>query len=828
MPNRKTESSQGYNKHPECFSPKVRPENIPKQIKDNCRWCVWKAKKREKSDGTTKTDKIPMNANGRISTAKPNLWMKYEDAIGLYEESIKDSGEYIYNGIGILVRDIICVDIDGTTDLGEWEWVDTYIEYSPSCEGLRIIGDGWTNFDIAKPVEIYSGNAPRFVTITGNVYGDCKDKWEDIGDFCNDIVMEHKSNVIEAEQVDASQLPTPLKFEKQDWWLTNLTFPQGSNRSNVLFGWSKTLISRGLTDIQIFSIYMGTPEIIEMAKSHRRGKLDKAQLYLWKDILKAKAKWKLEQEVDGAEFADFADDELDHLLEEKERQDDKYKYVEKQVLQDWNKEVAVVLPDLKRLKSIYRNSVYDGKRNKFYTLDKHGFIRTYNKIDYLSCELNLQKILGKIEGPADEVKEFIKTAKNAFAEGVMKHRQVDSRRARIDMFINQPIIIRENTGTVKVIIPHNEYPVDKSAISSEIISRYKQHFPYYDDFLEFLVACRFASNRRKAYLFIKAGSSWGKGFLNGVFKSIGKTEKDHAVLPLNDKKELANLLSGSPSGVDLDDYIAHLMIHIDEVNHVLRDYKKLDDTITGAAKNKLRTTIDVYAKVFTSAQEMQGLIGDHGVEKQFANRFCYYPNLKDNIEEVLIDKYEQNIVFNAVKNHTASELNRLIENYRKLGREKAKKEADQSLNRHYQKYKITNFHHALEDSLPELAENLIKKINDVVFDDTYIWVNNGDRKLYHRVRESCQYGTAVIDKHQFPAIRITQPNTNVKELCYLLTGKVEGTKLVVDVEEIMNHMSLKKPYASQDGTWFTPHNGKKEKVKGLFIPSTGIKDFEDQ
>ena len=138
-------------------------DNVPEEIRSGC-WCVWQAK--QKKGQQAKFDKVPSARGLQLSTKQPERWLTFAQAVA----------EYLtggYNGIGKLVlpdEGLIYIDIDGDIDAHEWlAKFPTYCELSPSGQGLRLIGRGTIPRDITKPIEMYAGHAPRFVTITGHI-----------------------------------------------------------------------------------------------------------------------------------------------------------------------------------------------------------------------------------------------------------------------------------------------------------------------------------------------------------------------------------------------------------------------------------------------------------------------------------------------------------------------------------------------------------------------------------------------------------------------------------------------------------------------------------
>ena len=149
--------------------------NIPDELKQNGMFCVWR---REKRKGNM--TKVPYQRNGYgASTTERRHFCGFEEAVRLSKK---------YDGIGIGVFDgYSAVDIDHCVKNGKLSkmaidiinTMNSYTEYSPSGEGVRIIFKA-SPFDYDKEkyyinnskirLEVYvSGCTNKFVTLTGNV-----------------------------------------------------------------------------------------------------------------------------------------------------------------------------------------------------------------------------------------------------------------------------------------------------------------------------------------------------------------------------------------------------------------------------------------------------------------------------------------------------------------------------------------------------------------------------------------------------------------------------------------------------------------------------------
>ena len=161
---------------------KVNIQNIPKSLRDNARWCCWRYEQRP--SGRTKVPYNPLTGYGAKST-DPRTF-------GTFEQAIFAKDMVGYEGVGIGIFGNICaIDIDHCLDPETGAFsdmaaqivkiMDSYTEFSPSGEGLRIIfyAPGLV-FDKKQyyinnqtiGLEVYvAGATNRYVTITGNSIG---------------------------------------------------------------------------------------------------------------------------------------------------------------------------------------------------------------------------------------------------------------------------------------------------------------------------------------------------------------------------------------------------------------------------------------------------------------------------------------------------------------------------------------------------------------------------------------------------------------------------------------------------------------------------------
>ncbi|QQK08836.1 phage/plasmid primase, P4 family [Miniphocaeibacter halophilus] len=154
-------------------------DNIPKYLKENASWCLWK---KEVRNG--KVTKVPISpvTKGYASVNNPSTFTSFNNAVN-------NLGSF--DGLGIRVDgNLVAIDVDDCVvngDLNDYaleivnHFPNSYIEFSPSGKGLRIFtflpNTITYNTDLykmkTKEVEVYvAGFTNRFVTVTGDFYQD--------------------------------------------------------------------------------------------------------------------------------------------------------------------------------------------------------------------------------------------------------------------------------------------------------------------------------------------------------------------------------------------------------------------------------------------------------------------------------------------------------------------------------------------------------------------------------------------------------------------------------------------------------------------------------
>lgn len=335
----------------------------------------------------------------------------------------------------------------------------------------------------------------------------------------------------------------------------------------------------------------------------------------------------------------------------------------------------------------------------------------------------LQKIIegsGIVVKP-EEVKALMKSITFKVNLKFMKFLRIYRQRNKIhystDMFLKEPQLLIE-PDQVKHISIHK--PFLGGSINQNIIADFKQHFPYLDNFLELLVAARFAVDRKQAFFWLHACSNWGKKFLTDVFK-------DFHILVEMSVKEIEGAFEGKPIGRTAEDFKNCWILYIDEFKKVSSEIKQLTSQISGSPKNQMNFTAELYTKIFTSAESVDSLAGEAGVEAQFSNRFSLIPSLNEELDNRPLFQQSSALYFQSVKNYIAEVLNVRITWYQSLGEIGASNVALKYLSDNNKLYRLGNHYGELDNTIAEIAQNIKAEL----LGDNFIYSKQISLVTYH-------------------------------------------------------------------------------------------------
>ena len=191
--------------------------NIHPKMKCKPNWVVWRYE-----DRGGKRTKVPYNpATCTLAKANdPSTWAAHDAAASALQQHSYDGLGFMFSGSGLVGIDLDhCVNSDGSlTPLAEEvvRLAGSYTEYSPSGQGLHIIGEGQTppggNRNQALGLEMYS--EARYFTMTGKVFNGLTEI-QDVQDAADQIHKEHIARPAAAPAAIEAPAPQPVALSDE-------------------------------------------------------------------------------------------------------------------------------------------------------------------------------------------------------------------------------------------------------------------------------------------------------------------------------------------------------------------------------------------------------------------------------------------------------------------------------------------------------------------------------------------------------------------------------------------------------------------------------------
>ena len=242
---------------------------------------------------------------------------------------------------------------------------------------------------------------------------------------------------------------------------------------------------------------------------------------------------------------------------------------------------------------------------------------------------------------------------------------------------------------------------NETPFNEEIINDFREHFPELDEVLNFIAHARFAHDRKKAFLWLWAPSDWGKNLFMSVLKDLEASVEISV-------KEIEAALEGKPVGLKPEAFTRALALVVDEFKTVRSELKQLQSEMSLAPKFQMSSKVELFAKIFMSAESVDSLVSSSGVEDQFANRMAMIKGIGAiESREVFVKygkaKYQKSLVGYAAKFFNAR-FSALID----LGLEEANRIADDFITRFNLKYGLKEHFGVISDDIGRIAEEIIE------------------------------------------------------------------------------------------------------------------------
>lgn len=196
---------------------KLQPENVPAELRQLARWCVWRREPDKKDP--TKLTKKPFQASWpsrAFSKTTATQYRSFDVAVKAYEQ-YHGSERTPVDGIGLVCGGgVVGIDFDTCCDpvtreirpdVAEWlERLNTYAEFSPSGEGVRAFVRGTlpgasTN---SRPAGVEMYDEPNYVTVTGFQVPGTPEHLAEGGAVMNELYAFAKAKMAEASEERAA------------------------------------------------------------------------------------------------------------------------------------------------------------------------------------------------------------------------------------------------------------------------------------------------------------------------------------------------------------------------------------------------------------------------------------------------------------------------------------------------------------------------------------------------------------------------------------------------------------------------------------------------
>lgn len=294
------------------------------------------------------------------------------------------------------------------------------------------------------------------------------------------------------------------------------------------------------------------------------------------------------------------------------------------ICQEEDKELVGFLIDEQLLQRAIESSFWLPEKGKLLMMDKEGNqilftaeqAARFGMKEHFGNLLDQELLSGFVS--ADAVGDLMAQQYHFVVQAIIAHRQARSSIMQVDMFAVRPSV-RFDDGVVTITLPHrplNELPHISNEDVVRVWNDFGEHFPEWQFLVDMMVYSRFiAGTRRRCFLWLHVQPDFGKALITATMLQLG-------LLVTMDANEMQKAMRGDPSGQEPAEFLRAWVLHVDEWKTVTADLKKLNDSISIAAKNRMKTVIPTYFKLFTSAEDVVSLT-QGGIEKQFAERFSY-------------------------------------------------------------------------------------------------------------------------------------------------------------------------------------------------------------
>jgi hypothetical protein len=349
-----------------------------------------------------------------------------------------------------------------------------------------------------------------------------------------------------------------------------------------------------------------------------------------------------------------------------------------------------------------------------------GLSRSFGRVFYSDL---LDEVIAEMKLPDPEETELRKALAwlehGPFMELLKLLKQAKSLDISVDMFAKRGgLSVADSVATIA--LPHRRFEVSAlpgASVVKQVVGDYLQHFPEFGELLDVVLHARFATDRRHAFVWLHSPSSWGKGFLLAIFAKLGLVVDVQAA-------EIEKAMAGGPVGLSMIDMLRTWILFVDEFKAASSELKLLNRQIAISPKNQLRCTVQLYTKLFASAENVRSLVGD-GVEAQFNNRFAYLsPSTHDQKLEdrPLYKELGKAVYLGAMVSYVAGYLNVGVDRLCAMGAIESSKVADNFIEEYQAERRLYMTFGNLDDAVVDMVAQIRRCLTAYAR-----WMGSGDK-----------------------------------------------------------------------------------------------------
>lgn len=690
---------------------------IPEELHGLPIWCCWRLVQKP---GDKKPDKVPVSPLTDASSG----WNNATGFCTTLDRAIGYANEHKHlNGVAVVLRQehgLAGGDLDSCMDAETGvltdkaqaiiSEADTYTEISPGLCGLRFIArgsfGGHTGNDRANGVEFYEDN--RFLTITGNQLPGTPFAIEqrDLTALGEKYFPERNGGCRQnGGQRDGRRTPdgeirAMLQYINNDG--AGVDYDEWQRIGGAVHNASEG------DGYELWVEWSARSDKHDESDMRRKwdsfGKHSNPTTVATLRYLARRGGWSGAGESPAEQLAERITNELcEALLIDPDAAPEEVKALE-------------VKPEA--IHRMLNRSFWSGSKSKLFILNDASSVNQYTEKDawQFLCRacggpINRENVMRRARAvqPLNMKPDQIEKAAAAIASipkriilSELKWRnQRDHMQWRVDMFAKHPRMeLLEDAA--RIILPHAPFP-DHGEPDPEIIADFQAHFAEVREVLGMVAAARFAGDRKKAYLWILAASDWGKGFFTACLHELGLVVEMSV-------KEIERVFEGQPAGKRPEEFKRAWVLAVNEFKSVKAEIKQLESRMQIAPKNMLTSEVELFAKLFLSAESVASLVTDHGVEDQFLKRFSLITK-SGSIEDKPLFSRDPGAYRRAVVAWIARVLNAHVRAYQAMGRETADRRATEELREFHHRFGLGNFQASFSDSMSEVAEEFRDWLN---------------------------------------------------------------------------------------------------------------------